>query len=357
MEFSARLKAFTEFSRILGEYTGGRLTGGKSYQILQEAVTESAAANGWFTRQQVMAALGALANMTGGDQLQQWIKDYPTALSAVRAPYKIAVIMAGNIPLAGFHDFMCVLMHGDRFHGKLSSSDTYLLPACARILTAIEPAFEDHISFSEGRLSGFDAVIATGSNNSSRYFEQYFGSYPNIIRHNRNSAAIITGNETEEEMRGLADDIFMYYGMGCRSVSFLFLPVGYDIHTFFEAMNPYGDVIDHNKYFNNYTYNRSLYLMDSAPFLDNGFLLLRRHESPASPVSVLHYMEYEKPEEVMTFLDRHKDSLQCVVGNADVPYTLVPFGKAQQPWPGDYADGVDTMKFLSDLGNVPPVIS
>jgi hypothetical protein len=308
--------------------------------------------NGWFTRENLLTAIHNLALMTRRNEMQLWIDGYPELNTEHNRPATVAVIMAGNIPLAGFHDFLCVLMSGNIFLGKLSSSDKFLLPAIAAILTEIEPRFRNVISFADGQLKGFDAVIATGSNNSSRYFNQYFGGYPHIIRHNRNSAAIIDGSETPEELNGLSEDIFLYFGMGCRSVSFLMLPTGYDISTFYEAMMPFASVRNHNKYMNNYTYNMSLYLMDSKPFLDNGFLLLRRNESPASPVSVLHYIEYEKADEIATILELQKESLQCVVGkNIKFP-GAVSFGNAQKPELSDYADGVDTMEFLINLKNI-----
>ncbi|MEI6765761.1 MAG: acyl-CoA reductase [Bacteroidota bacterium] len=352
MNINERLEAFAKLSEVLVSYNGEELQNRPYSSTLDKALREASFHNGWFTRDNLLTAIHNLGVMIRRDQLKTWVDRYPQLTGGHNSPVTVAVIMAGNIPLAGFHDFLCVLMSGNIFLGKLSSSDKFLLPALAAILTEIEPRFNSFISFADNQLKGFDAVIATGSNNSSRYFNQYFGGYPHIIRHNRNSAAIINGSETPQELNGLAEDIFLYFGMGCRSVSFLMLPTGYDISTFYEAMLPFARVRDHNKYMNNYTYNMSLYLMDSKPFLDNGFLLLRRNESPASPVSVLHYIEYEKPEEIVAILELQKELLQCVVGkNIKFP-DLVSFGNAQKPTLSDYADGVDTMAFLMNLKNI-----
>jgi hypothetical protein len=355
MNINERLEAFAQLSEVLESYNGEELQNSPYSGMLDKALREASFHNGWFTRENLLVACHNLGVMIRREQLQAWTDRYPELKREPERPVTVAVIMAGNIPLAGFHDFLCVLMSGNIFLGKLSSSDKFLLPAIAAILTEIEPRFSNVISFADGQLKDFNAVIATGSNNSSRYFNQYFGGYPHIIRHNRNSAAIIDGSETPEELSGLAEDIFLYFVMGCRSVSFLMLPTGYDISTFYEAMMPFASVRNHNKYMNNYTYNMSLYLMDSKPFLDNGFLLLRRNESPASPVSVLHYIEYEKQEEIEAFLELQKESMQCVVGkNIKFP-GLVSFGNAQKPELSDYADGVDTMAFLMNLKNISQI--
>lgn len=351
MDLNQRINALDQLAKAMDSFVQGNLKNDVWNELLENAVCNAEINNRWFTRKNILHAITNLAGMMQAGLLRQWVDNYPGLQQQNGKPKTVAVIMAGNIPLAGFHDFLCVLVSGHNFSGKLSSQDKFLLPACASILTAIEPGFASRISFAEGHLSSFDAVIATGSNNSARYFEQYFGGFPHIIRQHRNSAAILDGSETAADLKGLADDIFMYFGLGCRSVSFLMVPKGYDFQNFYTAMNAWDEVRNHNKYMNNYTYNTSLLLMDSISYLDNGFLILRLSDSPASPVSVVHYMEYQDSQSALKFIETHKNSLQCVAGKTELLPEIVPFGKTQQPSLRDYADGVDTMAFLLKLNN------
>jgi len=252
--------------------------------------------------------------------------------------------MAGNIPLVGFHDFLSVLITGNKVLAKLSSNDTVLLPFLAKKLIEIEPGFAELIEFTEERLSNFDAVIATGSNNTARYFEYYFGKYPSIIRKNRNSVAILTGNETPEQLDALAEDIFRYFGLGCRNVSKLFLPKDYNFDPFFNAMYGWKEIINNNKYINNYDYNKAVYLMSNIELLDNEFLLLKEDNGFSSPISVVFYQYYESEDELRKYLSENKEHIQAIVSEKDIP-----FGAAQKPQLWDYADGVDTVSFLLNL--------
>jgi hypothetical protein len=245
---------------------------------------------------------------------------------------------------------LCVLISGNNFVGKLSSEDNLLLPFMSKILIAIEPEFKDGIEFTSGQLKSMDAVIATGSDNTSRYFEYYFGKYPHIIRKNRNSVAVLTGNESLTELRLLGKDVFQYFGLGCRNVSKLFVPKGYKFDTFYQSIFEYQNIVNNNKYGNNYDYNRTVYLMSNHPsLLDNNFLLLKEDESYSSPIGVLFFEYYEDKEQLSARLEADKALIQCIVANEPALKNAIPFGQAQCPTLTDYADGVDTMKFLLEM--------
>jgi hypothetical protein len=257
----------------------------------------------------------------------------------------VAIIMAGNIPLVGFHDLLSVLLTGNNAVVKLSSNDTVLIPLMVEYLTDLDASFNNRVSFTEAKLPSFDAVIATGSNNTARYFEYYFGKKPNIIRNNRNSVAILTGNENDEELKALGKDIFTYYGLGCRSVSKLFVPENYDFDRFFTAIYDYRDIVNQAKYANNYDYNKAVYLMSEFKFLDNGFLMLKEDQGYSSPIATTFYEHYTSEDALLDKLKLDVDKIQCIVASGIVD-NEVSFGKTQQPALWDYADGVDTVEFL-----------
>ncbi|TND06509.1 MAG: NAD-dependent aldehyde dehydrogenase, partial [Bacteroidetes bacterium] len=253
-----------------------------------------------------------------------------------------------NIPFAGFHDLLCVLMTGNRITMKLSSDDSRLMPAIAALLVETEPRFDEQLRIADGKLENMDAVIATGSNNSSRYFEYYFAKYPHIIRKNRHSAAVLTGDESNGELAALCEDIFRYFGLGCRSVSKIFVPAGYDFNRFFEAAFPWGEkLIGNNKYMNNYDYNKAVYLLNSTDLLDNNFLLLKEDTGLGSPAAMVFYEYYTDQDSLAERLRADATNLQCLAGK--VPPGIAPvvaLGQTQDPGPGDYADCVDTVHFL-----------
>ena len=251
--------------------------------------------------------------------------------------------MAGNIPLVGFNDFLCVLMSGHRAIIKLSSKDNRLFIPIIEDLIKIEPRFKDDIKLVE-KVENFDAVIATGSNESYKHFEYYFKNYPTLLRKNRTSVAILTGEESLEERKALADDIFLYYGLGCRNVTKLYVPKNYDLNHLLEVFFEYQDVILNNKYANNYDYYRAIYMMSNHNFLENGFIILKEDKALHSPVAVLNYEYYDEKESLVLQLDELKEDIQCIVGK-----DFIPFGKAQQPNLEDYADGVDTLRFLESI--------
>jgi hypothetical protein len=261
---------------------------------------------------------------------------------------KIGVIMAGNIPLVGFHDFLCVILSGNHCIAKCATADSVLLPTLAKWMVEINPKIKDYFSFEE-RLKNFDAVIATGSNNSARYFEYYFGKVPHIIRKNRSSVAVLNGFETMEDLQNLGKDIFTYFGLGCRNVSHLFIPEGYEFEPLLEAFNYYEEIRNHNKYFNNYEYQYAAFLVNRIPHKSNGFVLLREHDAITSPIASLHYSYYKDLADVKQKLQVLKDEIQVIVSlNAFIPNSF-PLGSSQLPTLNDFADGVNTLDFLIRL--------
>jgi hypothetical protein len=296
--------------------------------------------NGWFTEEMIRKAIGNIGESLNKENLEQWCDQYTFS----KKPKTIAVIMAGNIPLVGFHDFLCVLLSGNRIMAKMSSEDDKLLPVLAEFLICFYPEVKDFISFSDRNMKGFDAVIATGSNSSFLHFEQYFSKYPHIFRKNRTSIAILDGTESESQLKALGDDIFVFFGRGCRSVSHLLLPRSFEINKVFEHIVHQGAVINNKKYGNNYDYNKAVHLMNQEKLLDNNFVLLKETKLLSSPLGMLYYHFYDDVDEVNSYCEEHKDSIQCRVGAGGLP-----FGTAQSPKLNDYADNVDTMQWLNSL--------
>ena len=304
--------------------------------------------NAWFTTNEVERSLASLQLMLQENDLETWFKE----IIITKKPQKVGLILAGNIPMVGFHDVLCVLATGNIALIKLSSSDDQLLPALLAELLKIEPLFADKIVYTE-RLKDFDAIIATGSNNTSRYFEYYFGKVPNIIRKNRNSVAVITGKESTEDIKELGHDIFDYFGLGCRNVSKIYIPEDYDIKNFFEPLESYQQIFNHFKYNNNYDYNKSIYLVNAAKHFDNGFLLLKEDTNLASPLAVLYYERYKNIEEVEQALTAAEINIQCVVTTAKLKLNngISGFGQSQSPKLWDYADNINTIAFLNTLSS------
>uniref|UniRef100_UPI0040497B1D acyl-CoA reductase n=2 Tax=Flavobacterium sp. TaxID=239 RepID=UPI0040497B1D len=301
--------------------------------------------NGWFTPSEVYFSIQQWAEALTEHNLSTWLKPYE--LEDVK-PKKIAIILAGNIPLVGFHDFLSVLISGHKVLVKLSSNDQKLLPFLAKYLLAINTAWETYINFSDKKLTDFDAIIATGSNNTSRYFDYYFKNYPSIIRKNRNSVAILNGHETKEDFHHLGQDIFRYFGLGCRNVSKIYVPKDYDFTLFFESIYAYGPIIHEQKYANNYDYNKTVYLMSQFKLLDNEFLILKEDTGFSSPIATLFYEYYDDLETLNTELQAISEQIQCFVSN-NLIANSIPFGSSQKPNLWDYADGIDTIEFLKNL--------
>lgn len=315
------------------------------FGAFEDLILLSQSHNGWFTPEQVYFSIQSWAQALTDKNLDKWLSNYNLNETETK---KIGLILAGNIPLVGFHDFLTVLITGHNVLIKTSSDDQHLIKFLANYLIALDKRFDSKITFVEGKLEGFDAVIATGSNNTSRYFDYYFKSVPNIIRKNRNSVAVLNGNESVEDLINLGEDIFRYFGLGCRNVSKLFVPKGYDFKVFFEAIYQYKDVIFYEKYANNYDYNKAVFLMSLYKLLDNEFLTLKEDTNYASPISSVFYEFYEDLEDVKTRLKLDADKIQCIVSN-NLFENSIAFGQTQKPKLWDYADNVDTINFLNNL--------
>ena len=303
--------------------------------------------NSWFTQHNLTFARNTWATTLSEANIKRWLSAYK--LSEPQNVKKILLIMAGNIPLVGFHDLLCVWVSGHKAVVKLSSEDKLLLPFIIEQLRDLIPEWAEAVTFSDEKVTDFDAVIATGSNNTARYFEYYFGKKPHIIRKNRNSVAVLTSKETQEELTALGKDIFQYYGLGCRSVSKLFVPENYSFDAFFQAIYAYRDIINEQKYANNYDYNKAVYLMSLYKLLENGFLILKEDKSYASPIATLFYEYYTDTEALKKQLITNTEQIQCVVAKGLLADEIT-FGNTQIPQLWEYADNVDTLKFLSNLG-------
>lgn len=351
MRLEKRIEAFSELGKFLAQFSENTIEKNNSvignelfFEDFLEEVKNAHHYNGWFTEENMLFAFTSWANLLTSENLKNWTSGYSVDNSKNK---NIAVITAGNIPLVGFHDFLSVLISGNSITVKQSSSDSELLQKIAKYLEFVEPEFKGKINFTKGRMAQFDAVIATGSNNTARYFDYYFGKYPNIIRKNRNSVAVLNGQETEEDLKNLGEDIFRYFGLGCRSVSKVFVPKNYNFDPFFQQIYPYSCLMEYKKYENNYTYNKAVYLMSKFSLLENGFFILKEDFGYSSPIGTLFYEYYDNAQELQKKLSVDKEKIQCVVGKNKEHH--VPFGQTQTPSLTDYADGINTLDFLSKL--------
>nr|WP_314561776.1 acyl-CoA reductase [uncultured Capnocytophaga sp.] len=302
--------------------------------------------NSWFTPDNLHFAFKTWSETLTSSKIQQWLHSY--VIPKAKVSKKILIVMAGNIPLVGFHDLLCVLVAGHQAIVKLSSNDSVLLPYLVEQFKSFAPDWAAAVTFTDEKVTDYDAVIATGSNNTARYFEYYFGKKPHIIRKNRHSIAILTGDETSETLFALGKDIFQYYGLGCRSVAKLFVPQDYNFDKFFEAIYPYHAIINEQKYANNYDYNKAVYLMGLYKLLENGFLMLKEDEDYGSPIATLFYEYYSDVASLKHRLTTDADKVQCIVAH-NFKEGEIAFGEAQIPQLWNYADEVDTLKFLLEL--------
>ena len=343
MDLQERKVTFVELGRLLAKISNGE--GDESWN---ETILRAKAKNGWFTEENAHTSLAAISTMLGEQALSEWLSAYQ--ISEAHQPKTVGLVMAGNIPLVGFHDMLCVLMSGNKALVKCASLDDELPRKLVETIISIEPRMAEMIEVTDGKFENIDAVIATGSDNSARYFEYYFGKYPNIIRKNRSSVAVLDGTESSDDLMELGRDIFRYFGLGCRNVSQLMVPADYDLKDLLTALQPWEAIRHHSKYFNNYEYHKAILLVEKIDHLDNGFLLLKEDVSIHCPVGMLHFVRYNNDEDLKQLLLDQKDQIQCIVSTMELDQPTVPFGKAQEPELSDYADGVDTMKFLIELG-------
>lgn len=345
MNLEKRIKAFVTLGLQM------RTDAVNSESEFGKATITAQYANPWFTPENVVDAVNAIAlEWLTNTEIEKWINSYPQNYFETKIPKRVGVVMAGNIPLVGFHDFLCVLLTGNAINMKLSSKDGGLMQALANMLIDIEPEFRSLIQIADGPLKGFDAAIATGSDSSVRYFDYYFRNYPSLIRGHRNGIALLTGNETQDDLVKLSNDIFTYFGLGCRNVSKLLVPVGYNFDSLIRCMNSWEHLINHHRYANNYEYNRTILLMNQTPHLDTGFALLVANENIDAHVATINFQEYSSLKAAFEYLKLHDDKIQCVASAEEFEHPRkVDFGQTQKPRLSDYADGVDTIQFLAML--------
>ncbi len=349
MTLNDRIVAFAALGKFLSQFDEENIVrqddlsnNTSFYELFSQTIEYAKHYNSWFTPSEVKIALTTWSKALTEENLKDWIGNYTITDHTTKT---VGIVMAGNIPLVGFHDLLSILISGHKALIKLSSNDNKLIPLCCEFLIDQNEEFKSLIEFTDEQLKNFDAVIATGSNNTARYFEYYFNKYPNIIRKSRNSVAVITGNESSASLEALGEDIFRYFGLGCRSVSKIFVPRGYDFDKFFKAMFKYNELVNNDKYINNYDYNKAVYLMSEYNILDNGFLILKEDESHASPIGSLFYEYYDDITSLSEKLVEDQEKIQCIV-NSPITSSNVNFGETQNPSLMDYADGVDTISFL-----------
>ncbi len=310
---------------------------------MQAAMERAVHLNGWFTSESVKFAVQAWVDALQPAAVDAWLHALPEGAKG-SGPKTVGIVMAGNIPLVGLHDLICGVVSGHKVRIKPSRDDGGLMAALVAAWSAESPGIGEQVTVETGALSGYDAVIATGSRNSGRYFRHYFGKVPHIIRGQRTSVAVLDGSETLEQLKALSGDIFRYFGLGCRNVTQVFMPRDFDLDRLFAAFVDWDHLADHNRYQNNYTYHKALWLMEAVDLLENGFVLLKEDAGWVSPVGALHYQRYDETAEVEQRLAEGAEEIQCRVGHGGLK-----FGSAQHPDLADYADGVDTMDFLMGL--------
>jgi len=335
--FKTRVQAFQK----LGAQIAGLLANGSFDTVFKQQTIE----NKWFTEENCRFALEALAKMLDEKSYTTFYQKYQHLFQKTQKTQKIAVISAGNIPCMAFHDFFCILASGNQFIGKLSSHDALLLPFLAKILVKIAPELEENIFFVE-KIPKFNKIIATGSNNSACYFEYYFNDYPMLLRKNRNSIAILNNKETENDLRKLSVDIFQYFGLGCRSVSKIYVPKKYDFTRLIEIFQEKSkSLLQHNGYVNNYEYHRAVFALNKLPVYDGNSFLLLQNASLASPIAVIYYEEYETINELLNIIQLLQHEIQCVASNDVAIDNRIFFGETQFPTLFDYPDKEDILLF------------
>jgi hypothetical protein len=332
----------------LGNYLGNAGGDERLNAVIHQAYME----NRWFTPENIQFALKSIAQqMLDSDRLKAWATTYPIH-SSLHPEHTIGIVMAGNIPLVGFHDWLCVFVAGERAKIKMSEKDKTLLPFLIALLGEWSHESREYTIFcgEHEPLRDFDAVIATGSNNTARYFEQYFAAYPHIIRRNRNAVAILDGTETMADFYALGHDIFTFFGLGCRNVSKIYVPQNYNFEPLLEGLHEYKELANHDKYRNNFDYNTTLYIMNNIPYMNNGCVILREDPALSSRISSIHYEYYSDLAALTVKTDQQREEIQCVVSKIQLPsIETLPLGQTQSPALSDYPDGVDVMLWLTNL--------
>ena len=343
-DLKERIQAFSDLGILFRENSSSQKI--KTFQKwdseLNKLLKDSYQHNSWFTENNLKLSLKNWSAELNKKNIENWLENYKIELKSSKT---VAIIMAGNVPIVGFHDLMCSLILGFKCTVKLSSDDKILIPLIVKFIQSRFDGFKEKVFFESNILKNFDAVIATGSNNSHKYFEYYFGKYPNLLRKTRHSVAVLNGNESDSELAMLSNDVFDYFGLGCRSVSKIFIPKGYDLDLLFNAFYNKRFVIDHNKYANNYDYNKAVYLMSEEKFYDNGFVILKEEKKLGSPIACVYFEYYDDLVQVKNIIKINNQNIQCVVSNEKI-FNGISFGTTQCPKLSDYADNVDTLKFL-----------
>jgi len=343
-DLKERIQAFSDLGILFRENSSSQKI--KTFQKwdseLNKLLKDSYQHNSWFTENNLKLSLKNWSAELNKKNIENWLENYKIELKSSKT---VAIIMAGNVPIVGFHDLMCSLILGFKCIVKLSSDDKILIPLIVKFIQSRFDGFKEKVFFESNILKNFDAVIATGSNNSHKYFEYYFGKYPNLLRKTRHSVAVLNGNESDSELAMLSNDVFDYFGLGCRSVSKIFIPKGYDLDLLFNAFYNKRFVIDHNKYANNYDYNKAVYLMSEEKFYDNGFVILKEEKKLGSPIACVYFEYYDDLVQVKNIIKINNQNIQCVVSNEKI-FNGISFGTTQCPKLSDYADNVDTLKFL-----------
>ena len=315
--------------------------------LLKQWSTTARNENAWFTEDNVKMALNNIARFYLNQHLlEAFITE--NEIKEVAAPKKVGIVMAGNIPVVGFHDLLSVVLSGHIALIKLSSSDSVLMKLLIAKLIEINPEIQNYLQIAD-KLNATDAVIATGSDNTAKHFEYYFSKIPHIIRKNRTSVAVLNGEESRTDLANLGNDIFQYFGLGCRNVSKLFVPKDYTFDKFYESIEYWSTISIHHKYNNNYDYNKSVLLVNRMPHFDNGFLLLREESALVSAISVCHFEYYENEAHLKQLLAEHAEKIQCIVSKDRIFANSFDFGAAQTPKLNDFADGVNTITFLKGI--------
>ncbi|MGQ9847517.1 MAG: hypothetical protein ACUVQP_08470 [Bacteroidales bacterium] len=353
MQLEERIEGLKKLGKVLRLYLDYKISGtGQASvwnSVLDQTIKNEPNYNPFFTEQNLMFALNYWANVLNSEKLNQWLLPYQKDISTV-IPKKVAIISAGNIPLVSFHDIISVFICGHDAIVKLSSKDAQLPVVLWNILIYYLPSAKHKVKFIKDRpIDGFDAVIATGSNLSQKYFEHYFGKYPHVFRHHRNSIAVLTGDETFHELELLSDDIFTYFGLGCRSVSKLYIPQNYDFSKLIKALKKWEQLFYHHHYLNNYEYHKSIYLINKEPFLDTGFAILKESNQIFSPLGVIFYEYYSDICILASKFETMAQQIQCIVSKKNKYFRSIEFGKAQSPELSEYADDIDIIKFLIQI--------
>ncbi len=345
MNLNNRITLFVKLGKFFSDYINNNLESLEKNKF-DKAINESILHNSFFSKKNILKSLLSWSNVLTKKSIDDFLSNY--LIKNKKREKKIAIIMAGNIPLVGFHDFFCVIISGNFAVIKLSSKDSDLFKFILSFLVKENPDFDTKFDVVESKLEIFDAVIATGNNISANQFELYFKKYPKIIRRNRHSIAILNGNETKKEIELLANDIFYYYGLGCRNVSKIFIPNNYNLDILFKSFVLWDEVINKNSYANNYNYYRAIYLLNKEVFFDNGFVLLKESEKIGSPVGTIYFEYYKSDNQIKEMIKKNNEKIQCIVSNNNYPKTI-KFGETQMPKLNDFADDIDTFNFLLKL--------